>query len=96
MGHEKVFPDGTNQGTVCCVIGTRPEAIKMAPVILKLRESASLAPFVLATGQHTRMMRQSPRLFRDRARLWNLALMKVSQSLDYITSKVLRSRKGSR
>lgn len=76
------------KGTVCCVIGTRPEAIKMAPVILKLRESASLAPFVLATGQHIGMMRQSLDFFGIEPDV-DLALMKESQSLDYITSKVL-------
>ena len=70
------------------MIGTRPEAIKMAPVILKLRESASLAPFVLATGQHTGMMRQSLDFFGIEPDV-DLALMKESQSLDYITSKVL-------
>jgi UDP-N-acetylglucosamine 2-epimerase (non-hydrolysing) len=70
------------------VIGTRPEAIKMAPVILKLRESASLAPFVLATGQHTGMMRQPLDFFGIEPDV-DLALMKESQSLDYITSKVL-------
>ena len=34
------------------ITGTRPEAIKIAPVILKLRESANLQPVLLHTGQH--------------------------------------------
>lgn len=34
------------------VVGTRPEAIKLVPIILALRESASLHPLVISTGQH--------------------------------------------
>lgn len=76
------------KGVVCCVIGTRPEAIKMAPVILKLRESALLEPYVLATGQHTSMMRQPLDFFGIEPNK-DLALMKENQSLDYLTSRVL-------
>lgn len=76
------------KGIVCCIIGTRPEAIKMAPVILALRKSTLLSPYVLATGQHSCMMRQPLDFFGiepDR----DLAIMKEGQSLDYITSKVI-------
>ena len=76
------------KGVVCCVIGTRPEAIKMAPVILKLKESALLEPYVLATGQHTSMMRQPLDFFGIEPNK-DLALMKENQSLDYLTSRVL-------
>jgi UDP-N-acetylglucosamine 2-epimerase (non-hydrolysing) len=34
-----------------CVVGTRPEVIKMAPVIRRLRESGWAVPFIIATGQ---------------------------------------------
>jgi UDP-N-acetylglucosamine 2-epimerase (non-hydrolysing) len=34
-----------------CVIGTRPEAIKMAPVIRRLWETSWATPIVIATGQ---------------------------------------------
>lgn len=73
--------------TVCCIIGTRPEAIKMAPVILKLKERG-LSCFVLATGQHTDLLTQALRTFNitpDR----DLSIMRERQSLDYITSAVL-------
>jgi UDP-N-acetylglucosamine 2-epimerase (non-hydrolysing) len=40
------------------VVGTRPEAIKVAPVILALRESECLHPIVVSTGQHHRMVRE--------------------------------------
>lgn len=39
-------------GPVLCVIGTRPEAVKMAPVILQLRNRAGVSTRVVMTGQH--------------------------------------------
>ena len=76
------------KGVVCCVIGTRPEAIKMAPVILKLKESALLAPYVLAARQLNSMMRPPLDVFGIEPDK-DLALMKENQSLDYLTSRVL-------
>ncbi|MDR7521438.1 MAG: UDP-N-acetylglucosamine 2-epimerase (non-hydrolyzing) [Armatimonadota bacterium] len=45
------------------VFGTRPEAVKMAPVIARLRESPEFAPIVVATAQHREMLDQVLRLF---------------------------------
>jgi len=73
---------------ICCVVGTRPEAIKMAPVIRGLREQRWADPFVLATGQHTDMLHQALSCFGisvDR----DLSIMKENQTLDYLTSSVL-------
>jgi UDP-N-acetylglucosamine 2-epimerase (non-hydrolysing) len=39
-----------------CIIGTRPEVIKMAPVIRCLKESAWARPVVIAVGQHTNLL----------------------------------------
>ena len=38
------------------VVGTRPEAIKLVPIILALRESDYYEPIVISTGQHNRMV----------------------------------------
>ncbi|HEY1317717.1 MAG TPA: UDP-N-acetylglucosamine 2-epimerase (non-hydrolyzing) [Gaiella sp.] len=38
------------------VVGTRPEAIKLVPIILRLRESEHYEPLVVSTGQHHRMV----------------------------------------
>ena len=48
---------------VLVVYGTRPEAIKMAPVIAALRASEHLHPFVAVTGQHRAMLDQVNELF---------------------------------
>ena len=43
---------------VLLIAGTRPEAIKLAPVLLALRRSQSLRPVLCSTGQHEEMLRQ--------------------------------------
>ena len=44
--------------TVAIFIGTRPEAIKMAPVIKALEQAEGLRPIVISTGQHREMLQQ--------------------------------------
>jgi UDP-N-acetylglucosamine 2-epimerase (non-hydrolysing) len=70
------------------VIGTRPEAIKMAPVILELRRREFYKVRVIATGQHTDMLRQALGYF-SLAPDADLGIMRDRQTLDYVTSSVL-------
>src|SRR3954451_7557225 len=42
--------------TTPIVVGTRPEAIKLVPIVLALRESRSFQPVIVSTGQHHRMV----------------------------------------
>ena len=48
----------TPKVNVLVVVGTRPEAIKLLPIILALRESETYKPVVVSTGQHDRMVRE--------------------------------------
>lgn len=48
---------------VACIFGTRPEAIKMAPVVLGLRAAAGFEPVVVVTGQHREMLDQVLEVF---------------------------------
>ncbi len=73
---------------IICIIGTRPEAIKMAPVIQELQGDKNFCVKTLATGQHTDMLRQALDDF-DIKSDYDLNIMKARQSLDYITSSVL-------
>ncbi|MBQ6919412.1 MAG: UDP-N-acetylglucosamine 2-epimerase (non-hydrolyzing), partial [Synergistaceae bacterium] len=73
---------------IACIVGTRPEAIKMAPVILELRKDSGIKVTVLATGQHTDMLRQALDDFGITAD-FNLNIMRDRQSLDHIMSSVL-------
>ena len=43
---------------ILCIVGTRPEAIKMAPLILALKETSWADVRVLATAQHRQMLDQ--------------------------------------
>ena len=74
---------------ITCVTGTRPEAIKMAPVILELKNNPDFNITTLATGQHTDMLRQALKDF-DIIPDVDLNIMKQAQTLDYITSSVLQ------
>ena len=74
---------------ITCVVGTRPEAIKMAPVILELMRDSEFSVMVLATGQHTDMLKQALDDFGIRAD-YSLNIMKPRQTLDHITASVLQ------
>jgi len=48
---------------IACIIGTRPEVIKMAPVIQALSNSSKLTPIILSTGQHKELLAQALSIF---------------------------------
>lgn len=74
---------------VCVVIGTRPEAIKMAPVVLALRERPELFRVtVCSTGQHTTMLESAMAAFGLKANE-ELEVMQPGQSLAQLTSRLL-------
>jgi len=79
---------GHTRKKVCIIVGTRPEAIKMAPVALRVAGSSGLECFLLATGQHTQMLHQALDHFGLRADV-DLNVMKERQTLDYLTAAVL-------
>lgn len=74
--------------TVLVVFGTRPEGIKMAPVVAALRQETSLDVKTCVTGQHREMLDQVLRLFDIKPDV-DLAIMKSGQDLTDITSTIL-------
>ena len=74
--------------TVTIVIGTRPEAIKMAPVFLKFHASNIFNIRLITTGQHLEMVDQILNFFQIVPDL-NLNIMKKYQTLEYVTSEVM-------
>jgi len=74
--------------TVLCCIGTRPEAIKMAPVIRALRDEGSIRCRVLATGQHRELLDQTLAGF-DIVPDLDLNIMQPEQSLAELTARLL-------
>ncbi len=73
---------------VMLVFGTRPEAIKMCPLVKEIQKSDSLDPVVCVTGQHKEMLEQVLDIFGVTPD-YNLAVMKPGQDLYDITSSVL-------
>ncbi|MBC6433691.1 UDP-N-acetylglucosamine 2-epimerase (non-hydrolyzing) [Nostoc sp. HG1] len=79
----------TNQKRVCIILGTRPEAIKLAPVIQVFQKSSSFESQVILTGQHREMVEQVMQLFNIKAD-YDLEIMQVQQSLNDITCRSLQ------
>ncbi|NWA26172.1 UDP-N-acetylglucosamine 2-epimerase (non-hydrolyzing) [Pseudomonas gingeri] len=73
---------------VLCIIGTRPEAIKMAPVIKALQADGSIDCRVLATAQHRHMLDQVLDFF-DITPDIDLDIMRPNQSLATLTARLL-------
>lgn len=73
---------------VLSVFGTRPEAIKMAPVIKRLQEHPDIVSQVCVTGQHREMLDQVLSLF-DVQTDYDLNIMRANQCLSYVTVQAL-------
>ncbi|WP_226590986.1 non-hydrolyzing UDP-N-acetylglucosamine 2-epimerase [Microseira wollei] len=74
---------------VCIILGTRPEAIKLAPVIQQFKSSSSFDTQVVLTGQHREMVDQVMQLFELSAD-YDLEIMQQKQTLTDITCKSLQ------
>ncbi|MBU9814267.1 UDP-N-acetylglucosamine 2-epimerase (non-hydrolyzing) [Rahnella sp. C60] len=77
---------------VLTIFGTRPEAIKMAPLVLALSQDAAFESKVCVTAQHREMLDQVLRLF-DIIPDYDLNIMKPGQGLTEITSRILTGLK---
>lgn len=73
---------------VLTVFGTRPEAIKMAPLVLALAQEPTIDSRVCVTAQHREMLDQVLELFKIIPE-YDLDIMKPGQDLYDITSKIL-------
>lgn len=75
---------------VLTVIGTRPEAIKMAPVIMRLKETPGIESRLCVTAQHREMLDQVLALFQLEPDV-DLNLMTVNQTLPQLTASLLET-----
>ncbi|WNC94332.1 UDP-N-acetylglucosamine 2-epimerase (non-hydrolyzing) [Paraburkholderia sp. FT54] len=73
---------------ILLTFGTRPEAIKMAPLVRQLKDTDGIDCFVCVTGQHREMLDQVLTLFQIRPH-FDLNVMKRNQDLYDITSSIL-------
>ncbi|MCX4374770.1 MAG: UDP-N-acetylglucosamine 2-epimerase (non-hydrolyzing) [Lachnospiraceae bacterium] len=77
---------------VIVIFGTRPEAIKMCPLILQLKKTKQIECVVCLTGQHREMLNQVMDIFAIHAD-YNLDIMRQNQTLSSITIDIV-SRLG--
>ncbi len=77
-----------SRSNVAVVVGTRPEVIKMAPLVSALRASTTFAPVLVSTGQHREMLDQALRVFGLRPDV-ELDLMAPQQSLSDLVSRAV-------
>ena len=73
---------------VMCVFGTRPEAIKMCPLVKELEKHTEIDCVVCLTGQHREMLQQVIDIFEISVK-YNLDIMQPRQTLTSITTSVL-------
>lgn len=73
---------------IMCVFGTRPEAVKLAPVVHALQRSSHLEPVVVLTAQHREMLDQMLRWF-EISPDYDMDIMKHGQSLSELTARVI-------
>lgn len=79
--------------TVMLVFGTRPEAIKMCPLVNELKGRKEIKTVVCVTGQHRQMLDQVLEAFSVTPD-YDLSIMKAGQTLFDITTAVLERIKG--
>lgn len=77
-----------NKVKVMAVFGTRPEAIKMCPLVLEMQKYEEIEPVVCVTAQHREMLDQVLDIFGIKPD-YDLDIMKTRQSLAGITTRVL-------
>ena len=73
---------------VVIVFGTRPEALKMCPLILQLKKVKQIECIICLTGQHREMLNQIMDFFDIHAN-YNLNIMRTNQTLTDVTVEVL-------
>ncbi|GAE94494.1 UDP-N-acetylglucosamine 2-epimerase [Gracilibacillus boraciitolerans JCM 21714] len=77
---------------ILVVFGTRPEAIKMCPLVKELETRKTLEIVVCVTGQHKEMLQQVLNVF-DIEPDYNLSIMKDKQTLFDVTTRILEKMK---
>ena len=78
-----------NKIKVMTVFGTRPEAIKMAPLVKVLEQREDMDSIVCITAQHRQMLDQVMDIFQIKAD-YDLDIMQSGQTLSDITTRVIK------
>lgn len=85
-----IYDRGSYMKKIMLVFGTRPEAIKMCPLVKELRKRKQFEVVVCVTGQHKEMLKQVLDIFEITPE-YDLHIMSKNQTLEGITIKILES-----
>ena len=77
---------------IIIVFGTRPEAIKMAPLVIELKKNKDIKTLTCVTAQHREMLDQVLRVFDVKPEI-DLDIMKKDQDLCDVTSNIIHKLK---
>ena len=78
---------------VALIVGTRPEAIKMAPIMLEMKRHRGIKPLLVLTAQHREMCDDVLKVFALEPQ-YDLNIMRPNQSLFQVTSSLVRELEG--
>ena len=78
---------------IMLIFGTRPEAIKMCPLVRELKTRQGIQTLVCVTGQHRQMLDQVLQIFHVMPD-YDLSIMKDKQTLFDITTNILEKLKA--
>jgi len=81
-----------NKKKIIFVFGTRPEAIKLAPLISEFKKNENFLTLSVSTGQHKEMLQQVTSFFNINID-YSLDIMTKNQSLNHLSAKILISLK---
>jgi UDP-N-acetylglucosamine 2-epimerase (non-hydrolysing) len=81
------------QKKIMAVFGTRPEAIKMAPLLKALRQNSNYKLIITVTAQHREMLDQVMELFQLEAD-YDLDIMKQRQTLSGLSARIIKKLDG--
>ncbi|MEV6635134.1 UDP-N-acetylglucosamine 2-epimerase (non-hydrolyzing) [Actinoplanes sp. NPDC051470] len=79
--------------SIAVILGTRPEAIKMAPVIRALQDDSRFMPLVVSTGQHRQMLDETLAVFGITPDV-DLDIMAPRQTLSEVTYRIIEGLVG--
>ncbi|MDR1490885.1 MAG: UDP-N-acetylglucosamine 2-epimerase (non-hydrolyzing) [Desulfovibrio sp.] len=79
---------------IVIIAGTRPEIIKIAPIVYELKKSSWANPVLITSGQHIDILRQHLKVFNLKPDI-EVSTMKEGQSLSLLTSKLFSTLEGT-
>ena len=81
-------PNGKSVAKILVLFGTRPEAVKLAPVILELKKNPNFQTIVVSSGQHTDLLAPFLKIFKIKVD-YDLGVMTANQTPNTVGAKVL-------